>query len=215
MCLNTPCCKVQAAFTSTGASFPDPLSPPSVLARVSIVRLGTFHGNLQLPLTSTKPRTLYSLDPSIRVTYHPRVKKVSQSGFYTKISNHVYSQHITVYNTKTTPVEDVRIVDQVPVSEDEQIKVKLVNPVLTMGSLLGGGEGGSKEKEKPAQKVGIAKGIVAQWDGTDEPRAEEDAKSLGKNGKINWLCSIPAQGKVNLVLQWEILAPVNADVVGL
>jgi hypothetical protein len=112
-------------------------------------------------------------------------------------------------------VEDIRIVDQVPVSEDEQIKVKLVSPTLTVGP-SGGGDSASKEKEKERekalQKVGVAKGVVAQWDGADDLQIDGDEKSLGKNGKINWVCCVPPQGKVNLVLQWEIMAPVNADV---
>ena len=113
-------------------------------------------------------------------------------------------------------MDDVRIVDQVPVSEDEQIKVKLVSPALIVGPAAGG-ESVSKEKgkDKALQKVNVAKGVVAQWDGTDEPETDGDAEALGRNGKINWVCSIPSQGKVNLVLQWEVTAPVNAAVVGL
>jgi hypothetical protein len=118
-----------------------------------------------------------------------------------------------VFNTKSTSVEDVRIVDQVPVSEDEQIKVKLVSPALTVSS--GGSESASKEKEKAVQKVGVAKGVVAQWDGADEPETDGDPKVLGKTGKINWVCSVPPQGKINLVLQWEVTALVSTHIMGL
>ncbi|KAJ7792090.1 hypothetical protein B0H14DRAFT_2196188, partial [Mycena olivaceomarginata] len=36
------------------------------------------------------------VDPSIRVAYHRITKKLSHSGFYTKSTNHVFSQRITV-----------------------------------------------------------------------------------------------------------------------
>jgi hypothetical protein len=105
-----------------------------------------------------------------------------------------------------------------PVSEDEQIKVKLVNPALTVGPTAGEGTSSSKDKDKDKdkalQKLSVGKGVVAQWDGTDELETD-GMESLGKNGKINWMCSIPPQGKVNLVLQWEVTSPVTATVMGL
>jgi hypothetical protein len=104
----------------------------------------------------------------------------------------------------------------VPVSEDEQIKVKLISPALTAGP-TGFGESASKDKDidKVSQKLSVGNGVVAQWDGTDEPPTDGDAEVLGKDGKIKWVCSVPARGKVNWILQWEVTAPVNAEVVGL
>jgi hypothetical protein len=61
-----------------------------------------------------------------------------QSGFYTKTSNHSYAQRITVFNTKATVVEWLKIVDQMPVSEDARIAVKLMSPVLTVPSQAAG-----------------------------------------------------------------------------
>lgn len=151
------------------------------------------------------------LDPSIRITYHPRVKKVSQSGFYTKTTNYVFSQRITIFNTKSAAVDNVKIIDQVPVSEDSLITVKLVSPALVApfseSKTLSGGE------LKVPPPVKVSPGVVVQWDGADEPG--NDVEGLGKDGKFYWVCSVPSQGKVNLVLQWEVTAPVRTDIAGL
>ncbi|TDL23087.1 hypothetical protein BD410DRAFT_814727 [Rickenella mellea] len=148
------------------------------------------------------------IDPSIRIMYHPRSKKVTHSGFYQKTANHVFSQRITIFNSKSTAVDNVKIVDQIPVSENSQIIVKMSNPALTLppssGTTIANG--------KPPQPVDVSPGIKAQWDGTDEPGF--DMTALGKDGKINWVSSMPAQGKMNLHLQWEVTAPACAIIVG-
>lgn len=152
------------------------------------------------------------LDPSIRITYHPRVKKVSQSGFYTKTTNYVFSQRITIFNTKSTAISNVKIIDQVPVSEDSLITVKLLSPPLVApfsDSTLS--SSGGELKVPPPVKV--SSGVVVQWDGADEPG--NDVEGLGKDGKFYWVCAVPSQGKVNLLLQWEVTAPVRTDIAGL
>ncbi|KIL61351.1 hypothetical protein M378DRAFT_82562, partial [Amanita muscaria Koide BX008] len=61
------------------------------------------------------------LDPAIRVTYHPVSRKTSQTGFYSKSNVNSYSQRISISNTKSITITDLRIVDQIPVSADETI----------------------------------------------------------------------------------------------
>lgn len=151
-----------------------------------------------------------SLDPSIRVTYHHRVKKASQGGFYNKTTIYTLSQRITVFNSKSSAIDNLKIIDQVPVSEDSQIVIKLVNPPL-IGSASSDIYRKAPAKDFPPSK--ISTGVVAQWDGTDEP--DFDPGSLGKDGKINWVCSVPSQETVNLVLQWEVTAPTRSTVIGL
>ena len=116
-----------------------------------------------------------SVDPSIRVIYHLRSKKVSQGGFFTTTS-YALSQRITVSNTKTLPVENLTIIDQVPVSEDSDI-TEIGEPRIACTwnrfSISNG--------EVKAVKVGS--GIVAQWHEADEVGVE--VETLGKDGKLN------------------------------
>jgi uncharacterized protein (TIGR02231 family) len=154
------------------------------------------------------------IDSSIRVTYHPLSKKVSHSGFYNKNTATVFSQRITIHNTKNMKVEDVKLVDQFPVSEDSNIKVKISAPGLVLPGLDSGtlGVGGSAKEKAPAP-VSVGEGIIAQWDGAGEDGV--DVSGLGKEGKFNWICAIPAQEKVNLLQSWEVSASDNVRVIGL
>jgi hypothetical protein len=97
-----------------------------------------------------------------------------------------------VHNTKNVPIEGLRIVDQIPASRNERIKVKLVQPPLALG------EGTVIQKS-----VGAV--IVAQWD-----RGEEHDR------RVSWVCAIPAQGKINLAPARTVtVSPAGAQVVGL
>ncbi|KAJ6624385.1 hypothetical protein B0H10DRAFT_2430916 [Mycena sp. CBHHK59/15] len=159
---------------------------------------GSFISRSQVPPVS--PQESFDcplgLDPSIRITYHPVIKKLSQSGFYTKTANY-----------------RLKIIDQIPASQNSQIEVKLVNPALNLPT-----ESVSSIKAAPAntkpQLVNVTKGVLAQWDGVDESDCE--VESLGLDRKLNWICTVPPQGKINLSLEWEVtVSPASAHVIGL
>ncbi|KAJ2933422.1 hypothetical protein H1R20_g3674, partial [Candolleomyces eurysporus] len=96
---------------------------------------------------------------------------------------------------------------------------------------LGSGSSTSGNSEKAlkavAKSVKVTADVVAQWDrpGSDVASATEegpdsdsepvDLTALGKDGKISWLCSVPAQTKTNLTLQWEVSAPVSTNIAGI
>jgi hypothetical protein len=155
-----------------------------------------------------------SLDPSIRITYHPRTKTVSQyragllSG-YSSTTTFTFSQRITVYNTKTIPLkqEQLKIIDQFPVSTDGRIAIKFLNPPLNAPTV----NDVSNLIREPAK---VAEGVIARWEGADD--FERDSRALGKDGKFYWLCAVPAMGKVDLNLKWEIAVPTGEGrIVGL
>ncbi|KAF5314549.1 hypothetical protein D9611_007229 [Ephemerocybe angulata] len=163
-------------------------------------------------------------DPSIRITYHPLVKKISQTGFLTKSIKYGFSRRITMYNAKAQSVENVIVVDQIPVSEDAAIEVKLVSPALELPAPSAGTASAQSstwaEKKADSTKapapVEVSKGVVAQWgDGVVGADSHGDMGALGKDGKLHWKCSLPPQGKVTLELKWEVSAPVGNDIMGL
>ena len=188
-------------------SFRNPTCPLFVLKRASTVHLGTF-----TPLVTYYAHfsllILPSVDPSIQVIYYPRSEKVSQSGIYTKSTEHVFSQQVTISNTKTLTIENLKIIDQVPVSEE--IAVKLVSPALGVLGVPGEGFGWGNISRSKSSNISISSstaneggtkvplpvsvasgGVVAQWYGADEEGV--DVEALGKDGKLNWVCAVPAQ----------------------
>ncbi|TFK22942.1 mucoidy inhibitor A [Coprinopsis marcescibilis] len=167
------------------------------------------------------------LDPSVRVTYAPLSKKATQSGFMTKTRIQNFTQRINIHNTKSSTIGNIKIFDQVPVSEDSVITAKLISPSLQVLDSNGDTAAGLSALSRPGggvkNKLGvhvpapisISQGITVQWDGADEAASDSDALELGKNGKLVWNCAIPAQGKINLSLQWEVSAPLRTAIVGL
>ncbi|TFK24423.1 hypothetical protein FA15DRAFT_619475 [Coprinopsis marcescibilis] len=166
------------------------------------------------------------LDPSIRVTYPPLSKNLVQTGFVTKSKTQTYTQQIAIHSTKSVAVDNLIIRDQVPVSEDSTIIVKLSLPSLEAPDVRNASNTKtmfSMQKETVVNKSGVrvpapvnvGNGVVAQWDGVDNVLSEDDVGSLGKDGLLFWKCSVPPQGKVNLSLRYEVSAPVDSRITGL
>ena len=184
-----------------------------------------------LPLPPHKPYLPRSrLDPSIRITYPPVLKKSSTSGILTKTSSTSYTQRISVYNTKSVPIDNVKIISHIPVSQDAQITVKLLSPSLPApssasqsGNTGGGVTSPSTSSIKDfASKIGngakqatkVAEGVAASWSGGGD-EGEGESEHVGKDGKLQWVCALEAQMKVDLALHWEVSAAKEVVVVGL
>ena len=74
-------------------------------------------------------------------------------------------------------------------SQDERIQVKLINPKLSEHL-------GSRAVSE------VMNGVKGQWDGADDDKVDET--TLGKDGKLNWVLTLPPLKSVNLVLQYEV-----------
>lgn len=129
---------------------------------------------------------------------------VSQSGFYNKCTTHAFTQTITIHNTKSVGIEKLKITDNIPVSQDANITVNLISPGLTIPL-----PSTTASKTTPSS-VTVANGIVARWSGSGS-----DVNALGKDGLLDWVCSIPAHAKNNLLLQWEVSTTQKIAIQGL
>ncbi|KAJ3888421.1 hypothetical protein GG344DRAFT_53665, partial [Lentinula edodes] len=112
--------------------------------KASVYVDGTFIARTDVPASGPDETFDCSLglDSSIKITYHPLSTKIIHrtpfTGFTginslstfgtTKTTTTLYSQRITVVNTKRVSIDAMKILDRVPVSEDERIKVKVLKP---------------------------------------------------------------------------------------
>ena len=131
---------------------------------------------------------------------------ITESGFYNKSRTHTFYQNITVHNTKSVDIENLKITDNIPVSQDANITVNLMSPKLTIplpSTALG-------NKSAPSSVV-VADGVVAQW----SDKGDSNVNALGKDGRLDWICSIPAHAKINIPLEWEVSTTQKKPIEGL
>ena len=159
-----------------------------------------------------------------------------------------FTQRVVIHNTKSVALSKLKVIDQVPISEEAGIAVKVVSPALIVpppvtgtakattdaasvassskkGLFRTGDDGRGSISEKGNRTsialpnpVGVAQGIVAQWEGLEDINGENLEKDLNSitDGKFAWVCTnLAPQAKVNLVLQWEVSAPTTTYVGGL
>ncbi|KAG9226905.1 hypothetical protein CCMSSC00406_0003422 [Pleurotus cornucopiae] len=177
---------------------------------------GSFVARSRIPDVSPQESFECSLgvDPSIRITYAPLSKKLSSSGLINKTTITAYSRQATIRNTKSIVIENLKILDRIPISEDSQIVVKLIKPALSLskppqspsenrGMLDKAGGYQVKTAEPSSTLLKVAENVSAQWEG------EDGEEGTGRDGRISWLCTVPPQGKVSVNLQWEESTPMD------
>lgn len=155
-------------------------------------------------------RLRISIDPSVRITYHPRSKKINRSGFTRKTCSYTFEQRITIVNAKATSLSSIKVHDQIPVSEDEDVAVHLIKPPLKLPIV----KKGNVQPAEPAL-VKDEKGfrVIAKWDEMDEEEGGIDPTLVGKSGKMHWvLDEMPVQSRLHLVLSWEVVCASGTDV---
>lgn len=175
---------------------------------------GTFLGNTYLPRSSPGEAFVLNLgvDPALNVVYSKPSVHRSQSGVFQKEGNCVYTRSCTLTNTKNDTAIEATVLDQVPVSEDDKLKVEILTP-----------RGLFKEGDQVA-----AAGIGQINEGTGKKGSSYAASSTGasgskwgkasakmkKQGEIEWDIKLkPGQG-VKLELEYEARFPSGSGVVG-
>ncbi|KAL6910267.1 hypothetical protein GGI43DRAFT_389759 [Trichoderma evansii] len=157
---------------------------------------GTFMGKTSLPRCSSGESFNLSLgiDPAIRVTYSkPEVHRTS-SGLFSKEDSAVYIRTITLHNTRAVGgrAVDLLVQDQVPVSEDERLRVELLYPRGLVVDNHNGVATGAADKEGQSKDDGNWGKAVAK---------------LKKEGQLSWDVSLNAGKAAKLTLEYSVSMP--------
>ncbi|KAJ2894327.1 putative mucoidy inhibitor-like protein [Zalerion maritima] len=147
---------------------------------------GSFMGRTTLPRCSAGEAFTLPLgvDPAIKVAYpKPDIQRIT-TGFFAKEDSSIYTRTVTVANTRSSAGKPVNllVLDQVPVSEDEKLRVEVLNP---KGLAVGGNT--------------VSTGI-AMKEGESKKDWGKATAHLKKGGEITWEVSLNAGKAVKLNL---------------
>lgn len=167
---------------------------------------GTFMGRSTLPRCSSGDSLTMSLgvDPAIKVVYPKPDVKRSTSGVFTKENSTAYARSIAITNTRggasSSPAgadKAVRLVvlDQVPVSEDDKLRVEILQP-------RGLSEGAT------CVSAGVQEGSAKN--GKDWGKA---VAKLKKGGEVTWDVELNAGKSVKLNLEYDVSLPAGEQAV--
>ncbi|PNH43832.1 hypothetical protein VD0004_g3744 [Verticillium dahliae] len=156
---------------------------------------GAFMGRTNLPRCSPGDSFSLSLgvDPAVKVLYpKPEVRR-GTTGIFKVENSGVYSRAITLINTRSSTGggKAIRLLvhDQIPVSEDERLKVEILQP---KGLSVGGG--------------GVGAGAPTR-DGKEDRDWGTAVASLKKEGEVSWDVSLKAGRGVRLGLEYVVALP--------
>lgn len=154
---------------------------------------GTFMGRTSLPRCSAGDIFTLNLgiDPAIKLVYpKPEVRRAT-TGIFSKEDSSVYVRTLTMQNTRASAGKPVSIMvqDQIPVSEDERLRVELLNP-------------------KGVQIDGP--GVLVGDPGRDARQDKDWGKAtatLKKTGEVNWQVTLNAGKAVRLSMEYSVSLP--------
>ncbi|KAK8105034.1 hypothetical protein PG999_008393 [Apiospora kogelbergensis] len=170
---------------------------------------GSFLGRTDMPRCSPGDSFTLSLgvDPAIQVAYPKPDVRRSQSGVFNKEDSAVYTRTISLTNTrslassgtgtetskqqqpKQPPPARVTVLDQVPVSEDERLRIEVLQP---RGLALAG--------------AGVPAGQPGR-EGKDEKDWGKAVATLKKGGEVSWDVTLHAGRMVKLGLEYQCAFP--------
>lgn len=174
---------------------------------------GSFLGQSTFPRCSSGESFSLPLgvDPAITVAYPKPTVQRSQSGIFTKEDSNIFTRSVLIVNTKHNAAAEITVLDQIPVSEDERLRIEIFNPK----GLKVGGEGvriGSNALQ--SVNTGLAKDARASVYGESNGRWGSAVATAKKGGEVSWNVKLnPGQG-VKLVLEYEATFPGGETVVG-
>lgn len=166
---------------------------------------GSFLGNTTLPRSSPGEAFVLNLgvDPALNVVYIKPTVRRSQSGVFQKEGSRTYTRSCRLTNTKNNTAIEATVLDQIPVSEDDKLKVEVLIPR-------------GLRKDEQAVKAGVGQinegtgkkgSTYSEQSGGEEKVKWGKASAKMKEGEIEWDVKLnPGQG-VKLELEYEARFP--------
>lgn len=189
---------------------------------------GSFMGQSTIPRCSAGDSFTLPLgvDPTISVSYAKPTVRRSQSGIFSKEDCEVYTRMATITNTKHNTAVELQVLDQVPISEDERLRIEIVSP---RGLRLGGesvpagmASQSSNEGEddlSPAAKTRTSvygdNGVKASGTGREIGKWGSATAIAKKDGEVNWHVKINPLRGCKLALEYEATYPGGESVSGI
>ncbi|KAL8900287.1 MAG: hypothetical protein Q9192_001159 [Flavoplaca navasiana] len=173
----------------------------------------TFLGNTTLPRSSPGEAFLLNLgvDPAINVAYSKPTVRRSESGMFQKEASAIYTRTCTLTNTKNDASISATVLDQVPVSEDEKLRVEILVPK------------GLDKDNNQAVKAGVGQineGTGKKGSTYAENSSGSSARKWGKatakmkkEGEIEWDVQLNAGQGVKLELEYTAKFPSGTGLV--
>ncbi|RVD86829.1 uncharacterized protein DFL_005085 [Arthrobotrys flagrans] len=160
---------------------------------------GTFLGQTTIP--HCPPDDVISLslgvDTGVHVSYAKPTLVSSSQGFISKENVTLYKRSIFIHNAKSQQLT-LTVLDQIPISEDERLRVNVVNPkgLRDSGDPVRTGAPGSANLDS---KWGTASAVM---------------KTAG-NGEITYTVKLEKGRSCKLPLEYEVKLPAGEKIVGL
>ena len=177
----------------------------------------SFLGTVDIPRCEAGDSFPLSLgvDPAVEVEYaFPSVKKNLQSGMLNKQDSKMYERIITIRNTKSSgqPL-DIKVQDQVPLSQDERLKIEIGWPF----GLRNEGDVIANAGEKLSDDEKAAKKSTKSSDWTKRSTEKNDLWGSAqverkKGGMIEWKVKLNPSNGVKLLLGYETRYPAGEHV---
>ncbi|KAH6660980.1 hypothetical protein BKA67DRAFT_549803 [Truncatella angustata] len=163
---------------------------------------GTFIGRTTLPRCS--PSETFDLnlgiDPAIRVAYPKPDVKRSQTGFISKEDSSTFKRLITLSNTRSdeqSKPAQITVLDQIPVSEDERLRIEIIQP-----------------KGLVAGSYGVSTG-APENEGKEHAIWGEAVSTLKNGGEISWDVKLNAGRSVKLAFEYDLSIPAGERAVNI
>ena len=165
---------------------------------------GTFLGTATIPRCAPGDHFELGLgvDESVLVEYRKPIRTVASQGMLVKEQVLTYERCISVYNTRKNHISLV-VFDQVPVSDDERLKVNMRKPLaLRGGDTAKGAPAGIVVVSSPDKKAPAGAGLA---DATVEMR---------KGGEVRWEAKVEGGTRIRIGLEYEAKLPTGDIIFG-